>query len=693
MKSKNQNKKGRIYPRRDTKPDKNNPRPGSDHYTYEPFKKSYEERRNSVLNNYVPVYTNELLSQTALAYLGKKGKVSDKIIDLYVTRLDDRYDCADFFAIHIILALYINKTHQFLTSEQFNKLREVLLNFKYWADEPGHNQMIMYTENHQILFHAIEYLAGQMFSQEIFKNNAKTGAWHREHARNLALTWMERRAKWGFTEWSSNVYFEKDVEALSLLAEYSEDQEFTKSAAILLDIVLLEIAFNQFYGFHASTHGRAYEDQILGGWDFNTASLVKLVWGLGTFNEEGMTAALILATAEKYEPSDIIIRIGQHTPETFINYERNGIPLDMLEKYGVSKKDLDEVNYIWSMAAFSLPEVIDLFVKACDKWNLWELPFFDFLDEQQRQFLPRDGTLGQITKKINIDFNRTYLGEVNMITYRTPDYMLSSAQDYRPGGMGYQQHIWQATLSPNAVVFTTNPGDAINWQNSMSPDKLEYKYVKEDGEKEDLNHLPSYWAGQNRLPRVAQYKNISFILYNINTKKAVGESNVYKYTHAFFPQWAFDEILEKDGWIFAKLKDGYIGLYSALPYYWKNPNSEFAHDVVAEGTKNLWICHMGNKNQYDSFENFVDEILNSELIVKVKELELIYSAPQAGKISFSWTRPLTVDGKKIPLSNYKRIDNKYCKSEFNSGKYVVEDGEERLTIDIIKNIREIEKIR
>ena len=36
--------------------------------------------------------------------------------------------------------------------------------------------------------------------------------------------------------------------------------------------------------------------------------------------------------------------------------------------------------------------------------------------------------------------------EVNKVTYRTPDYMLCSAQDYRPGEKGYQQHIWQATL-------------------------------------------------------------------------------------------------------------------------------------------------------------------------------------------------------------------------------------------------------
>ncbi|MEA3345144.1 MAG: hypothetical protein U9Q78_02685, partial [Chloroflexota bacterium] len=44
-------------------------------------------------------------------------------------------------------------------------------------------------------------------------------------------------------------------------------------------------------------------------------------------------------------------------------------------------------------------------------------------------------------------WNREHQGGesgVDKVTYRTPDYMLSSAQDYHPGERGYQQHIWQA---------------------------------------------------------------------------------------------------------------------------------------------------------------------------------------------------------------------------------------------------------
>lgn len=48
--------------------------------------------------------------------------------------------------------------------------------------------------------------------------------------------------------------------------------------------------------------------------------------------------------------------------------------------------------------------------------------------------------------------------EVHVTTFRTPDTMLSSAQDWRPGMGGDQQHVWQATLGQEAVCFTTLPG-------------------------------------------------------------------------------------------------------------------------------------------------------------------------------------------------------------------------------------------
>lgn len=58
--------------------------------------------------------------------------------------------------------------------------------------------------------------------------------------------------------------------------------------------------------------------------------------------------------------------------------------------------------------------------------------------------------------------------DVNKVSYRTSDYMLSSVQDFRKGEKGYQHHIWQATLSPYAVVFSNNP-DSLRLTISTAP--------------------------------------------------------------------------------------------------------------------------------------------------------------------------------------------------------------------------------
>jgi hypothetical protein len=71
--------------------------------------------------------------------------------------------------------------------------------------------------------------------------------------------------------------------------------------------------------------------------------------------------------------------------------------------------------------------------------------------------------------------------------------MLSTAQDYRPGYGGNQHHIWQATLGPNAVCFTTYPANSR--RNGSSP---------------------NYWTGSGTLPRVAQVEDVVIAVYKVS---------------------------------------------------------------------------------------------------------------------------------------------------------------------------------
>ncbi|MGE5224013.1 MAG: hypothetical protein ACM3PY_16355, partial [Omnitrophica WOR_2 bacterium] len=126
----------------------------------------------------------------------------------------------------------------------------------------------------------------------------------------------------------------------------------------------------------------------------------------------------------------------------------------------------------------------------------------EMLDKECARFYPAGATVGAPPP-----------GEVNTVTYKTPDYLLSSAQDYCPGAKGKQEHIWQATMGTEAVVFTNHPA-------CMS---------------ESEAHLPGFWLGNAVLPRVAQWKDTLIAVYNLPENDWMG------FTHAYFPIYAFDE--------------------------------------------------------------------------------------------------------------------------------------------------------
>ena len=45
--------------------------------------------------------------------------------------------------------------------------------------------------------------------------------------------------------------------------------------------------------------------------------------------------------------------------------------------------------------------------------------------------------------------------------YKTPDYLLCSAQDFQPGQRSRGGQSWQATLGADAIVFVNHPGDGL----------------------------------------------------------------------------------------------------------------------------------------------------------------------------------------------------------------------------------------
>jgi hypothetical protein len=169
---------------------------------------------------------------------------------------------------------------------------------------------------------------------------------------------------------------------------------------------------------------------------------------------------------------------------------------------------------------------------------------------------------------------------VHTMTRRTPHYMLSAALDQRPGDPGIQEHIWQATLGRDALVFTTYPANTA----------------------ESGHARPNFWAGSARLPRVRMYGRTVIVLYDVVATVGLGR------THAHFPTTAFDEWRIGGHRAFARVGAGYVSLWSdgELTLAGRGPGA--GRELQTTGGR-AWVCWTGSEEEDGSFESFVRELM------------------------------------------------------------------------------------
>jgi len=91
-----------------------------------------------------------------------------------IRRINGRGDCSDFDLVGLLGLMYRHTGSSLFPSQLRQPLEECVLGFKYWHDEAGPNglgspdAMCYTTENHSILFHTCEILAGQLYPDRSF---------------------------------------------------------------------------------------------------------------------------------------------------------------------------------------------------------------------------------------------------------------------------------------------------------------------------------------------------------------------------------------------------------------------------------------------------------------------------------------------------------------------------------------------
>ncbi len=618
-------------------------------------------------NSFMGLYYDLALMELAMRgeYM---GEARDFAIDKALERIDTRLDCADFAIPALIRMLHEHRGTPRLKEDVAKRIETSLINFKYWLDEPGDVHACFFTENHQILYHSAEYLVGQLFPDAVFPSNGMTGAEHRAHGKEFLLRWLTWRERFGFSEWLTQGYYMEDMLGLVGLMVYAEEEDIRTRCRMLVDMLMFDLAVNGFKGHLPTTHGRVYTRFIIEPDYEDCSNIMYLGWDEGYIGS-GMSSAGVMLAAYDYECPKAIRAAAKSVKGVQTNRERMSIDVCDAKYFGVDPADFNNIMFFWGQQTYSDRLTVENSLKVFPTWN-WMTNRVRAYHERYKLHDSADAAVVDCP-------DYTAMTQVDIYTRRTPDYILSNAQDFRRGRMGYQQHPWTASLGDKAVIFTTSPAS------------LEYM------------NRPNRWAGNLCLPRTVQHENVLLCIYRI-----MPDFVDFLNSHLYFPQHEMDESFEKNGWIFGRKGDGYVAVRSMLPGYWEpqDPNlykalygqdweAHFAkvtkpYEYMAQGHANVWVVEMGSKAENGSFEAFVNGFESASLTGDSHNF--CYVSPSQGEMNFGWNGPLKVQGEEICIHNYKRYDNPFCQAEFDAPQLEITCDGHRTLLDFehVKRIDE-----
>jgi len=523
-----------------------------------PGRDRFETRRVRALEHYAA--GRDMWAQVARYALGRPEDVDFAAVDAACTQMDLRLDCADFDAHPMLRLLDMDRDRNALSPQIKTRITGAFHHFRYWTDEPGSDCLVMGTENHQILFHAAEYLAGCFWPDAVFSNCGMTGREHREKGRSLALNWLRQRGRTGFREWHSSSYYPHWMAAVLSLFECApqDDAEIRDLSKNLLTVACFNLANDSFEGILGTSHGRVYAPMLKVPDTDGCAGLNWLLYGHG--------------------------HLGSHSTGV--------VPM--------------------ASSAFRPP-----------------------------------GFFAQIAEQKDV-FTRHHQGnDAQFVVYRTPDYVMSTLQDYAPGQKRPQVHVFQLTFQDRVAVFFSCP----------------------ETSREGGGHRPDYWSGNAYLPRAFGARNAAVLLFRPGFAGWM--------SHVYFERDRFDAVEKKAGWLFAKKNRAFVGLWSEHGFEVGQSGPYAGRELICRALENAWIVEAGREADWGSFARFVDAV--SEIRPHRKDGQIMYDSPGAGQIQMGWEGPILLNGKVVNL-DYPLLDSPFGESAYGSGRMRLFCGQEEAVL-------------
>jgi len=573
--------------------------------------------------------------------------------------LDSRKDTSDFRLPTVIMLVYDYRED--LSQQDFQKLKEALLNYKYWITDPGDDSMVYWSENHQILGAAGEYLAGQLFLEETFTNTGMKGVEHESRGKERVLTWLDQRWKYGFTEWYSNTYYKEDLAALSVLIAYSEDEDVVFKATAICDLLLYDMASQSFKGNFISTSGRAYEHDRK--YDDNSVmeTFMRVFWDEQPDVGPHMLQTFLLQ--DRYHIPEVLKLIAQDPSTTEIKAS-NGITFKTLQEEDLIGNEDHQIMMQWGMEAFTNSEVIENSLSYIREHELFSNQDLHAFKQLNYRVLLHSSLLPFISNIARLQTDGIAIRKAHTYTYRTPNYMMYTAQSYCPGEYGDQHHIFGVTLRNDLMVFHSHP-------------------AVEEGEKGVHTNSPNYWVGYGHFPHSAQYKNINLSIYSLSRFQSPFEKELLHYTHAWFPMELFDEASIEKNIAFGRSQKTYIALIASNTLRFANAQQQ--NDLICEGDETWWITEIGGSQMGESYLQFKERIRAQESTISYASNTLTYQSSE-DLLSLEYREGFSINNQVQDLT-YPRYDSPWVfNDDFTLPRQFVHLGHS-LYLDFFKGIR------
>lgn len=168
-------------------------------------------------------------------------------------------------------------------------------------------------------------------------------------------------------------------------------------------------------------------------------------------------------------------------------------------------------------------------------------------------------------------FGRPVSAFVSRHTWRSPHGMISGL--ISPGGGDrFTEHVWQATLGEEALVFSNHPFLHHGvWKGDRATAILEsYRIGRPGTDHRDWvpgntppgvfgDIRPGYWQGNGCGPRSFAWDNRVALVYDIPPDDPL------PWVHLWFPEQAFDEWRADGSWLFARKGLGALAIWTSIP--------------------------------------------------------------------------------------------------------------------------------